>query len=235
MHAAKWKGQGRMSKAIIYTRFSPRRNAAESESCETQLGICTQYAKNRGYTIEKVHHDKDVSGKDEYRQKLWQAIEDLHKGDVLLVFKRDRLARNVYLAEQINRAVASRGASIEAVSGDVVGDGPEQILVRQVLSAIAEFERKMIASRTSYAMLQHQRSGRRMGRYAPYGYAIDDADAAKLIPVKVEQDAIALIRSLVNDGEKGPAIVATMNKILPDAARGTRWRLKTVQKIIDRL
>jgi len=224
-----------MSKAIIYTRFSPRRNADESESCEVQEGICRRYADERGHETGRVFKDKDISGKDEYREKLWQAIESLTRGGVLIVFKRDRLARNVYLAEQINRAVESRGATIEAVSGDVAGNGPEQVMMRQVLASIAEYDRKMIALRTSHAMRQHQRNGKRMGRYAPYGFRIDPDDNTRLEPVAVEQHAIELIRDLVADGENPHAITQTLNKILPEASRGVVWRSKLVTKIIGRL
>lgn len=220
--------------AVIYTRFSPRKKSEECESCEVQEGICKHHASIKGYEVIAVYHDDDVSGKDEYREKLWQSIESLGKGDVLLAYKRDRLARNVYLSEQINRAVASRGALIEAVSGDVEGNGPEQVMVRQILAAIAEFERKMIAARTSHAMKQHQRTGRRMGRYAPYGFELDPGDTTRLLPIPSEQEAIEMIRTLKEEGLNTGNITRQMNNIMPDIARGDSWFWKTVQKIIDR-
>ena len=225
-----------MTKVVIYTRFSPRRNADESESCETQVDICKEYAKLKGYEIGRVFKDKDVSGKDEYREKLWDAIESMSKGSVLLVYKRDRLARNVYLSEQINRAVIAKGGRIEAVSGDVEGDGPEHVMIRQVLASIAEYERKMIACRTSHAMRQHQKNGKRMGRYAPYGWRIDPIDSTMLEPVQHEQVAIDLIRKLYEtDGETPHAIAKTMSEVMPEAARSGRWNAKTVGKIVNRL
>ena len=156
--------------AIIYTRFSPRKNANESESCEVQLAYCEQYCSQHGYTIGQIFHDPDVSGADEYREKLWLAINTLKKGDVLIVYKRDRLARNLFLSEQINRTVVQRGATIEAVSGDIPGNTPETQLIRQILASIAEYERRLIGIRTSHAMRYHQSKGRRMGVACPYGW-----------------------------------------------------------------
>jgi site-specific DNA recombinase len=224
-----------LTEAIIYTRFSPRRNADVSESCEIQEAICRKFAEDRGYQVLQVYDDPDVSGKDEYREQLWRAIEALPRGGKLIVFKRDRLARNVYLSEQINRAVAARGAQIDAVSGDVEGDGPEHTMIRQVLAAIAEYERKLIALRTSFAMRQHQKNGRRMGRYAPYGYKIDPACSTVLVPAKREQAVLEHIREMIKDGRSHRQIVQRLNEERPGSCRGKRWRSKSVQKIIARL
>ena len=224
-----------MTRAIIYTRYSPRRNADESESCEVQEGICRRHAESKGYAVAQVFHDPDISGADEYRQKLWEAIESLEPGSVLVVFKRDRLARNVFLAEQINRAVIKQGGRIEAVSGDIEGDGPEHVMVRQVLASIAEYERKMIGIRTSYAMKQHQRNGRRMGRYAPYGYELAPENPNQLVPVPSEQEAIELIREMADGGVRMIDIARRLNEEMPDACRGQVWRSKTIKKIVDRI
>ena len=48
---------------VVYTRFSPRRNAEESVSCETQEDQCYEYARDRGWDIHSMHRDEAVSGK----------------------------------------------------------------------------------------------------------------------------------------------------------------------------
>ena len=143
-------------RCIIYTRFSPRPDAATSDSCEVQAAYCEEFAVKKGWTVARVFNDPDRSGADEYREVLWNAIEEIRKGDVLLVYKRDRLARNVYLSESILRAVSKRGGTIQSVAGDVDGDGPEQTLIRQIVAAMAEYERKLISKRTSYALRRMQ-------------------------------------------------------------------------------
>ncbi len=223
-------------RTIIYARFSPRpeTDAAKCESCEVQQAYCEQYAHAKGWHVGGAYLDRAASGADEFRDELWAAIASLRRTDVLLVYRRDRLARNVYLSEQINRAVAARGARIEAVSGDVSGDGPEQVMVRQVLSAIAEYERRLISSRTSFFMRAHQKTGRRMGRFAPYGCAVDPADPARLVPVPREQEAVALVKSLQKEGRRICEIVRRLNAEMPDAVRGKKWVSKTVIKIMAR-
>jgi DNA invertase Pin-like site-specific DNA recombinase len=119
-------------------------------------------------------------------------------------------------------------------------------MIRQVLSAIAEYERKLIGLRTSFAMRQHQKNGKRMGRHAPYGFEIDpeslvahDADPdnnpTRLRPVPDEQEAIEEIRLAHQMGKNPHAIARMLNEEMPDAARGSCWRSKLVGRIIERL
>jgi DNA invertase Pin-like site-specific DNA recombinase len=217
---------------VIYTRFSPRKNAAECESCETQTQLCKELASKEGWTIRATFDDADVSGKDEYREKLWAAIEALHRGDLLLVYKRDRLARNVYLSEQINRAVSLKGATIRAVDGDLQGDTPEIAMVRQILAALAEYERKLIGKRTSHAMRAHQRAGRIMSRYAPYGQKIQDG---ALVLCEVEQYALQTIAQMHSKHMTPYSMALYMQEYHRDAARNGTWHISTIRKIIKRL
>lgn len=219
-------------KAVIYTRFSPRKNADESESCEIQLAFCEQHCAKLGLDVASVVHDPDASGADEFREKLWSAIDSLRKGWVLVVYKRDRLARNVYLAEQINRTVERKGASISAVSGDISGDSPEIRMIRQVLASVAEYERKIIAMRTSHAMRHHQANGRRMSSQCPYGWK--DGPEGKMIQIPLEQSIVAEICARYAAGQSVGAIRRWLDEEHKDAARRGSWNYKIVKKICIR-
>ena len=215
---------------IIYTRFSPRRNASECESCAIQGQVCRDYATAHAWNVRACFDDEDASGKDEYREPLWQAIDSLKRGDVLLVAKRDRLARNVYLSEQINRAVTRRGGRIVAVSGDVEGDGPEVQMIRQVLAAIAEYERKLIASRTSHAMKAYMRQGRRMGGKVPVGWMVDPTDAGRMVEVPNEQAALSRISEMAVAGTSIRDIMHTLDAECP-RVDGRHWAYSTVRRL----
>lgn len=218
-------------RALVYTRFSPRPNAATCESCEVQRAYCEQYAAQKGLEIVRYFDDPDRSGSDEFREVLWAAIDALKKGDVLLVYKRDRLARNVYLSEQINRCVAKKGATISAVSGDVEGDTPEAVMIRQVLAVIGEYERKLIAMRTRAAMLHYMREGRKMGGRLPYGKRLDPNDPARMIDDAEECAVIARIVALRKGGAKLREIVAALP---PETARTGRWHYEQVRRVLKR-
>ncbi len=224
------------TKAIVYTRFSPRRNAATCESCEFQAASCEQYAHDHGLKIIATHHDPDVSGGDEFRENLWDAIKKLPKDGVLLVYKRDRLARNLYLSECINRAVRKAGARIIAVEGDVEGDSIEIAMIRQVMAAISEYEKKVIGQRTKWAMAQHMRSGKRMSRFPPYGQKIHPDNPSILLTDDHEATVIARMLEMRNHGYGSSKIAHTINENPDNFNRmGIKWRPATIGKIIRRV
>jgi len=221
-------------KCVIYARFSPRRNESDCRSNEIQVAYCEQHCQKKGYEVLAIFEDEAVSGKDEYREKMWQAIKATPKDGILLVYKRDRLARNVYLSEHINRQVKAGGAVIEAVEGDVEGDGPESVLIRQVLSAISEYERMIISQRTSAAMKHYVKTGeKRIGRFPPYGWENDDKDETKYRKCDPEQVIIKRILQLYpKHGSCHATAIALNDEKTP--ARGSRWHTKTVWKILKR-
>jgi site-specific DNA recombinase len=224
-------------RCIIYTRFSPRRNSEQSESCEFQEAECRKYADARLWDTHLIFEDRAVSGADEDRPGLFGAMEALNKGDVLLIYKPDRLARDVYLNELFRRSVAKQGAKIVCVSGDVEGEGPEQTMIRQIVASLAEYERKLIAARTKAAMRWRQSRGERMSKFPPYGmqFETDPANPKKkiLVPNEPEASAVQFIREKTKEGWMMSQIVKHLNEsYYRNFARSAGgWNQKTVTKI----
>ncbi len=227
---------GRVTHAVIYTRFSPRRNANESESSRTQEAQCRGFAEAKGWAVRSVHSDEAVSGKEVHKPALEEALASLKKGDVLLVYHRDRIARNLYLAELVHRRVRSAGARLVATTGDVAGDGddPETVLVRQIIDAVAEYYWKLNAAKTAAAMLAQQKAGKRVGRYAPYGHQVDPDDETRLVPLPAEQIAIARVLELTAEGKSPYQVASALDEEMPGACRGKNWIPRTVAKIVKR-
>ncbi len=217
---------------VIYTRFSPRPDAKDSRSCEWQRAECEQYAHNRKWHVVAVLDDPDRSGADCYRDTLWAAIKRLKKGETLLVWKWDRLARDLLLSLQIERAVEKRGATVTAIEGDVPGNDPYASFARQILMATAELERKMISERTRAAMRAHQRAGRRMSAKIPYGYMADPANVHQIVENAAERKVLNEIWERRRKGESFRAIALALD---PSTARCGRWHPEVVRHIVRRL
>ena len=223
-------------RVIIYTRFSPRKNGDECESCEVQEAFCRQYVKDRsGWDVFSVHSDKALSGGDADRPGLFAALAELRRGDVLLCYHPYRLARDTYLAESIRRSVQRKGASIICVKGEIEGDPSDPMVqaMRKIMDVIGELERKTTAQRTRDAMRRYQSDGRRMGRYAPYGWSLSPDDPKKMLPNPAEHDAVCRIRQLHEEGRGWAVIVRVMNAELPNVCRlgPGKWNFRTVKKI----
>ena len=219
--------------ATVYTRFSPRPDAATSESCETQRALCLEYAARQGWTVAATFDDPDRSGADGCREQLDAAIRALKKGDVLLVYKWDRIARDLMLALQYERQVHSRGARVVAVTGDVPGDNPHAQFTRHILMAVAELERKMIAERTRNAMRALQRGGRRMtaAERVPYGWRVDEQDPKRMVPDERERAVVERIRALRQGGRSYGAIARELNADERTRARCGSWSAKVVRSV----
>lgn len=217
---------------VVYTRFSPRPDAKDSRSCEWQAAECEQYAHRRKWHVVATLNDPDRSGADCYRETLWAAIKRLRKGETLLVWKWDRLARDLLLSLQIERAVEKRGATVTAVSGDIPGNSPYAVAARQIMMAVAELERKMISERTSAAMRAHQKAGRRMSARVPFGYMVDPNDAHQIIENPAEMPTLKEIWKRHEKGESNNAIAHALD---PSTSRCGRWHTGVVRNIIKRM
>jgi DNA invertase Pin-like site-specific DNA recombinase len=189
-----------MSKAVIYCRFSPRKNQDKSESNETQEELCRKWCDEQMMEVRSVHEDRAMSGSDPDRPGLWDALEALQRGDVLLVYKLDRLARNTYLHFTLEHEVEKKRCRIVSVTGEGNGASDEDKLVRTILAALAEYQRKVSAARTKAAMLRHQRAGRRMSARTPYGWDRRGKNSAFMVEVPEEQEVIKCIMALHKEG-----------------------------------
>lgn len=224
-----------MIKVILYARFSPRRNAEECESIDMQFEFCREYCRKHGYEIIAEYSDHALSGGEEDRPGLWNAIEAVKRGYLLIVYRLDRLARSVYLSDIIERTVKKKGASIISICGEGTwADSDEDWLVRKILQTLAEYERKVIAARTKAAMLRHQANGRRMSDEPPFGFAVDPDNPACLIENVTEQETIQRIITLKQSGMPLRAICRQLQSEGAKCRNGGQWHHTTVKSIIRR-
>jgi site-specific DNA recombinase len=232
-----------LTKAVIYCRFSPRRNSDDCESNETQLHYCRAYCAKQGWKIVAEKSDEALSGDEMDRPGLWEAVELARRGVALVVYKADRLARDVLMEEMIRSQVNKAGGRVITVEG-TNGDSAQDDLLRTIMAAVAQYEKKMIAARTRAAMLRHQASGRAMSHIAPYGMTegpvehwTDDAGRERerrtWVPDPDEQKIIKLIMAAHKKGE-GLRPIARMLAEQGLKARGKEWNHLLVRSIVRR-
>ena len=135
---------------------------------------------------------------------------------MLIVARRDRLARNVMAAAMIERMSADAGARVVSAAGEGTGsDDPASMHTRRMVDAFAEYERAMIAARTSAALQVKRARGESTGE-APCGWRA--GEGGRLVPDATEQAVIARVRALRASGLSVRAVVAALN------AEGIRTR-----------
>lgn len=108
-----------------------------------------------------------ASGVDGNRRGLAKALRRCGAGDVLIVWKLDRLGRSLFeLVEMIERLNA-RGAGLRVLTGQgamIDTTRPEGRMIFGIFAVLAEFERELIRERTKAGMEAARLRGARIGR-----------------------------------------------------------------------
>jgi DNA invertase Pin-like site-specific DNA recombinase len=118
-----------------------------------------------GIDSEHVYEDL-ASGSLDARPGLTACLKALRKGDRLLVWKLDRLGRN--LRHLINTVydLTTRGIGFQVLTGhgaSINTATPEGKLVFGIFAALAEFERELVSERTKVGLASARARGRKGG------------------------------------------------------------------------
>lgn len=155
-------------KAIGYLRVSSAKQAKEEkDGFPRQREAIRAYCADKRIELLEEHEDAGVSGTVplEGRDGLSTALArctELGAG-VLVVEKADRLGRDLIVSEMAVRAFAEAGVSIvTADTGQSLTDAdndPSRKLIRQVLNAVAEYERSALVAKLRAARDRKRRNG----------------------------------------------------------------------------
>lgn len=154
-----------MARAIGYIRVSTGEQVATGLGLDAQRAAISAWCSEHGHELVAVMSDEGVSGGADLEEcrGLLAAIDATGDG-VLVVLRRDRLARETYRAAMVQRLVERRGGRIEHADGAANGTDPASQLMRGMLDAFAQFERQLISARTREAMARGKVAGAVYGR-----------------------------------------------------------------------
>lgn len=119
----------------------------------------------KAYGVERLYVDQ-ASGATTARPELAAALKFLRRGDVLVVWRLDRLGRStadlLALVAELERA----GVELRSLTEGIDTRSPGGRLVFTIFAALAEFEREIIRERTRAGLAAARARGRRGGRPA---------------------------------------------------------------------
>ena len=113
---------------------------------------------------ERIYADGGVSGVAVKRPALKKALAALRPGDVLVVWRLDRLGRSLAHLIEIIGLVEIRRAGFRSLSEAIDTTTAGGKLIFHVMGALAEFERALISERTRAGMASARLRGRTLGR-----------------------------------------------------------------------
>ncbi len=109
-------------------------------------------------------YQEEASGGQADRRELARAIGALKPGDVLVVWKLDRLSRSLRDLLFTLEAITAVGAGFRSLTEAIDTTTAPGRLMTQMLGAFAEFERAMIRERTMNGLAHARSAGRHLGR-----------------------------------------------------------------------
>lgn len=119
-----------------------------------------------GVAPERVYEDRASGARDD-RPGLEACLQALRDGDVLVIWKLDRLGRTLTHLVGTVQALAERGIGLRVLNGqgaEIDTTTPGGRLIFGLFATLAEFERDLIRERTLAGLAAARARGRRGGR-----------------------------------------------------------------------
>ncbi len=144
---------------IGYARVS---KADETQVLDLQIDALIE----SGVKKENIYTDK-ISGVKDNRPGLENCLKALREGDILVVWKLDRLGRNLKHLIEIIEDLNKRNIGFKVLTGQGVNidtTTPAGKMIFSIFGAFAEFERELIRERTIAGLKAARARGKKGGR-----------------------------------------------------------------------
>jgi DNA invertase Pin-like site-specific DNA recombinase len=110
--------------------------------------------------------EESASGGRWDRPELHRALDQLREGDILVVWKLDRLSRSLKDLLHILEKISDAGAGFRSLTENIDTSTPAGRMMLQMIGVFAEFERSMVRERTRMGLQAARERGRIGGRKA---------------------------------------------------------------------
>lgn len=221
-----------MKHAIGYIRVSTEQQAAEGVSLDSQRARIESWCQVNGYELAQVYVDAGISGKRmDTRKELQKALTALKKGTALVCYSLSRLARSTKDALTIGEIVAKKKADMVSLSEQIDTTTAAGKMMFQMLAVLAEFERNLVAERTTNALQHKKRTGQKYTNQTPYGFEAIDG---RLVEVQQEVAVVAEIQAARRSGQTLQAIANNLNGRGTPTKTGKQWQPATIHYLIKR-
>lgn len=221
-----------MKHVLSYLRVSSK-GQVEGDGFPRQREAIEKWATAQNLTIHQEFAEEGVSGTTDLlaRPALTRLFEAVTPGTIVVVEKADRLARDLIVSEVLLREFRTMDVTvIEAESGNDLteNDNPTAKLIRQILAAVAEFDKSSTVRKLKSARDRKKAATGRCEGVKPFGHTPE------------EQSTLTYMLQLRSAGLTVKQIAYRLNaqnvfnpQNFPTRS-GKPWRPATVAKILAR-
>lgn len=148
---------------------------ARISTCDQSLALQEDALRRAGCVT--IFRDEGVSGATLSRPALDQLLMTIKPGDVLIIWRLDRLGRSLSHLIVLVATLSERGVGFISISEAIDTETASGRLLFHVMGALAEFERALISERTRAGIAAAKARGALIGR--PRRLSTVDVDAAR--------------------------------------------------------
>jgi DNA invertase Pin-like site-specific DNA recombinase len=112
---------------------------------------------------KKTYQEK-ITGSTKERPQLIEMLEQIREGDVVVIWKLDRLARSLKDLVSLVNEIQEKGGALHSLNDQIDTTTPHGKFTFHIFAALAEFERDIIRERTKAGLAAARARGRKGGR-----------------------------------------------------------------------
>lgn len=216
-------------KAFVYLRVSSL-GQVSGDGFERQRESVERFAAGRGFEVEREFVE-EISGTTEgFDRPVWNELMACIRANgvrAILIERADRLARDLIAGELMLRECRKLSVKVFETEGGseltVESKEPTQVLVRQILGAVAEFDRVCTVQKLRAARLRMRARGERCEGGKPFGFRDGEKEVvARVLALRQEDKTIAEIAEVLNAEGLKPR------------KEGAKWHPTSVGRILRR-
>lgn len=213
--------------AFAYLRVSGK-GQVKGDGFPRQLAAIKSYAAANSIRILRVFEEKGVTGSlDGMERPAWvEMISQILTNGVktIIVEGLDRLARSQGIQEYILLDLRKRGITLVSTKEpDLESEDPTRVMFRQIIGAVAQYEKSMIVLKLRGARQRKRAEAGRCEGAKPYGHHPGEAAV------------LTRMRELHKAGTRCATIAARLNAEGIAPRRGTKWYPMSVGRILERV
>ena len=140
---------------------------------------------------DHIYTDEGISGINPERPGLEAALAATRAGDMLVVWRLDRLGRSLIHLVELIEGLSEKDVQFRSLTESIDTSSAGGRLVFHIMAALAEFERALISERTRAGMLAVRQTGRRVGRPPALSQVERDAVVSAVIEKGEHVSAVA--------------------------------------------
>lgn len=224
-----------MKRVIGYCRVSTE-GQKEEKTILVQEDNVKDYAKKNNFKLVKIFSDEAISGGSELENRpglseLFNFAEVNEDIEAVIIFKLDRLARDLFLQEKLIKELDNLQLKLISINEpDLDSNEPTRKAFRQFLGIISELEKAFITMRLTSGRIFKAQKGGYAGGSTALGYV------ARNNELLIDEEQAKIVRQIFYWKKRHWSlgkIARELNGLKLSTKRGGKWYSGTIKYILE--